>query len=61
MIINRGFRIILDGKQAGTVAPSEIGAGPGQRIPMEILGYRRSLLPVLKYGNTSTRTVDFNP
>ena len=44
------------------LAPSvEIGAGPGQRIPMEIPGYRGSLLQVLKYGNMSTRTVDCNP
>ena len=39
----------------------EIGAGPGQRIPMEILGYRGSLLPVLKYSNMSTRTFDCYP
>ena len=40
--------------QAATVAPSaEIGAGPGQPIPMEIPGYCRSLLPVLKYSNMS--------
>ena len=43
------------------LAPSiEIGAGPGQRIPMEIPGYGGSLL-VLKYSNMSTRTVDCNP
>ena len=39
----------------------KIGAGPGQRIPMEIPGYRGSRLPVLKYSNMSTRTVDCNP
>ena len=27
----------------------------GPRIPMEIPGYRRSLLPMLKYSNMSTR------
>ena len=30
-------------RQAGTMVPS------GQQIPVEILGYRGSLLPVLKY------------
>ena len=36
--------------QACTVASSlEIGAGPDHRKPMEIPGYRRSLLPVLKH------------
>ena len=47
-------------KETGTVAPSvEIGAGPGQRISMEILGYHGSLLLVLKYSNMS-RTINCN-
>ena len=37
------------------LAPSvEIGTCPGQQIPMEIPGYRGSLLLVLKYSNMSS-------
>ena len=44
------------------LAPSvDIGASPGQQIPMEITVHHRNLLLSLKYSNMSTRTVDCNP
>ena len=61
MIIFSYFQRIPSCKLVPLEPSVEIGAGPGQRISMEIPGYGGSLLLVLKYSNISTRTVDCNP